>query len=179
MMAEQPVAPEFAIRVGSLEELFEPLDARPTVERRLTTAVREHLLDEWEWVREARPRALRVYAPAGERSDTHEEAVRAAIHQDLRAFCGRLRHARPLARHYKIQMRLGIVLLLGCIMVSALLDRLSEAVLVEGIAQGIVVVGWVALWTPAQYVALEAIPHAFNRRRYAEFAGIDVEFVWI
>jgi hypothetical protein len=75
-------------------------------------------------------------------------------------------------------MRLGILLLLGSIIVSTLLDRLSEAVLVEGVAQGILIVGWVALWSPAQYVALEAIPHAFNRRRYAEFAGIDVQFVW-
>jgi hypothetical protein len=177
-MAEQSAAPEFAIRVGSLEELFEPLDARRTAERRLTEAVRDHLLDEWEWVREAPPQALRVYAPADERSDTDEDAVRAAIHHDLRAFCGPLRHARPVSRHYKIEMRLGILLLLGSIVVSTLLDRLSEAVLVEGVAQGILIVGWVALWSPAQYVALEAIPHAFNRRRYAEFAGVDVEFVW-
>jgi hypothetical protein len=177
-MAEQSAAPEFAIRVGSLEELFEPLDARRTAERRLTEAVRDHLLDVWEWVREAPPLALRVYAPADERSDTDEDAVRAAIHHDLRAFCGPLRHARPVSRHYKIEMRLGILLLLGSIVVSTLLDRLSEAVLVEGVAQGILIVGWVALWSPAQYVALEAIPHAFNRRRYAEFAGVDVEFVW-
>jgi hypothetical protein len=177
-MAEQRAAPEFAIRVDSIDDLFEPLDAGPTAERRLTTAVQDHLLDEWEWVREARPQALTVYAPADQRSDTDEDAVRAAIHHDLRALCGRLRDARPVSRHYRIEMRLGIILLLGSIIISTLLDRLSEAVLVEGVAQGILIVGWVALWSPAQYVALEAIPHAFNRRRYAEFAGVDVEFVW-
>jgi hypothetical protein len=176
-MAEQRAAPEFAIRVDSLDDLFEPLDAGPTAERRLTTAVQDHLLDGWEWVREARPQALTVYAPADQRSDTDEDAVRAAIHHDLRALCGRLRDARPVSRHYRIEMRLGIILLLGSIIISTLLDRLSEAVLVEGVAQGILIVGWVALWSPAQYVALEAIPHAFNRRRYAEFAGVEVQFV--
>jgi hypothetical protein len=176
-MAEQRAAPEFAIRVDSIDDLFEPLDAGPTAERRLTTAVQDHLLDEWEWVREARPQALTVYAPADQRTDTDEDAVRAAIHHDLRALCGRLRDARPVSRHYRIEMRLGIILLLGSIIISTLLDRLSEAVLVEGVAQGILIVGWVALWSPAQYVALEAIPHAFNRRRYAEFAGVEVQFV--
>jgi hypothetical protein len=169
---------EFAIHVPSIDALFEPLDGQPTADRTLAQAVRDHLLDEWEEVRAARPRALRVYVPAAERAGTSEQAVRLAIHRNLGWLSGRLRDARPLRRHMKIEILLGVVLLFCCIAISTLLDRLSEAVLVEGLAQAIVVIGWVALWPPAQYLALEVIPHLVNRRRYAEFADIDVEFVW-
>jgi hypothetical protein len=52
-------------------------------------------------------------------------------------------------------------------------------VLVEGISQGILVVGWVAIWRPAERFVVEVVPHVFNRRRYSEFADIHVRFVWV
>jgi hypothetical protein len=52
-------------------------------------------------------------------------------------------------------------------------------VLVEGISQGILVVGWVAIWRPAERFVVEVVPHVFNRRRYSEFADIHVRSVWV
>ncbi len=60
--------PEFAIRVSSLDQLFNEFDARPVPERPLVDAVHDHLLDEWERVRDSDPRTLFVYAPEAERS---------------------------------------------------------------------------------------------------------------
>jgi hypothetical protein len=44
--------------------------------------------------------------------------------------------------------------------------------------QGILLVGWVALWQPAARFVVEVVPHVLNRRRFAEFADIDVR-VWV
>ena len=85
----------------------------------------------------------------------------------------------PLSRHQKIGARLGIVVLFATILVSSALDHFSDHVLVQGIAQAIVVVGWVAVWTPAARFVVEVMPHVFNRRRFREFAEIDVRFVWV
>jgi hypothetical protein len=74
--------------------------------------------------------------------------------------------------------RIGIGVLFGSIVVSTALDRTSENVLIEGVSQGILVLGWVALWRPAAHFVGEVVPHLFNRRRYAEFADIDVRIVW-
>jgi hypothetical protein len=41
-----------------------------------------------------------------------------------------------------------------------------------------VVIGWVALWDPAQRVAGDIVPHYFVRKRYAELAEIELRFVW-
>jgi hypothetical protein len=170
---------EFAIRLSSIDELFWPLDAAPVPRRDLSADVRWALLDDWERVRDDPPPFLTVYAPAADRERTNEAAVRASIHRSIRAASGRLRDIDPLSRHAKIAAWIGIVVLFLSIIVSSTLDRMSDVVVVEGISQGILVVGWVALWAPAARFVVEVVPHVFNRRRFSEFADIDVRFVWV
>ncbi len=146
--------------------------------RSLDDDVRLHLLDEWERVRKSKPTTLSVYAPAAERSRTDEAAVSAAVRSDLQAHTGRLRRAAPLSRRDRVAAWIGVVIFLLSIAISTTMDRLSTAVLVVGISQGIVVVGWVALWDPVQRVAGDILPHEFARRRYAEFADIPLRFAW-
>jgi hypothetical protein len=168
----------FAILLHSLDELFYPFDATPLPDRLLSSDVRAHLLDEWEWVRKDPPRTLVVWAPEAERADADESALRSAITTSLRAASRPLRIADPMPRSERIATRVGVVALLVCIAISTALDRASEDVLVEGISQGILVVGWVALWLPADRFVAGTVPHFFNRRRYAEFADIELDFRW-
>lgn len=169
---------ELAIRLTSVEDLFAPLDARPVAERSLREDVRLHLLDEWERVRKGRPSTLTVYAPASERGTTDERAVSVAVRANLRAHTRRLHYANPLTHRERIAVWSGVLIFLLTIAISTLLDRISSDVLVVGISQGIVVIGWVALWDPAQRVAGEIIPHHFARTRYAELAEIELRFAW-
>ena len=136
------------------------------------------LLDDWERVRRRQPRELVIYAPETDRSRTNLDAITASIHRSLHSASGPLREIDPLPRYEKVLGRIGIAVLFGSIVVSTALDRTSEDVLVEGVSQGILVLGWVALWRPAARFMGEVVPHLFNRRRYAEFADIDVRIVW-
>ncbi len=74
---------------------------------------------------------------------------------------------------------IGILFLLACVMASTAMDQASENVFIEGLSQGILLVGWVALWRPAERFVVDVAPHMVNRRRFAEFADIDVRFVWV
>lgn len=169
---------EFAIAVNSVEALFGPLDGHPIAQRSLNENVRLHLLDQWDRVREARPSALIVDVAEAERSPSDQEAARAAIRNDLRIHTRPLWRAAPLSRREKIAAWVGIVMFVISIAISTTIDRISTAALVAGVSQGIVVVGWVALWGPTQRVAVDVVPHHFDRKRYAEFAEIDLRFVW-
>jgi hypothetical protein len=175
----RPSTQQFAIRVGSIDQLFWEFDARPVPERTLSGDARWSLLDEWERVRASKPSCLTIYAPESERAETDEDAIRAAVRRSLHKASGPLRQIEPLSRQEKIAARIGIVVLFLSIVVSTAIDRVSEDVVVEGFAQGILVVGWVALWRPAERFVVEVLPHVFNRRRIAEFADIDVRFVWV
>ena len=147
-------------------------------ERSLDEAVRLYLLDEWERVRKTRPSTLTVYALASDRPWTDEQAVGTAVRADLRAHTRRLRQASPLTRREKIAAWTGLIVFLISIVISTSLDQLSSDPLVAGVSQGIVVVGWVALWAPAQTVAVDILPHHFARKRYAELAEVELRFAW-
>jgi hypothetical protein len=175
---EHGLSDEFAIRVGGSDELFAPLQSRPVAERSLDEGVRLYLLDEWERVRKTRPSSLTVYAPASDRARIDEQAVGTAVRADLRAHTRRLREASPLSRRERIAAWTGVILFLISIVISTSLDRLSSDPLVAGVSQGIVVVGWVALWAPAQSVAVDILPHHFARKRYAELAKVELRFAW-
>jgi hypothetical protein len=168
----------FAIRIAAIDDLFAEYDARPIAERPLRDAVRLWLLDEWHHVRHTQPTTLHVHAPTTDRDATDEHAVAVAVRADLRAHRRRLHHANPLNRRERIAVWAGVAIFLLTIAVSTALEHASTAVLVVGISQGIVVIGWVALWDPAQRVAGDIVPHYFLRKRYAELADIDVRFVW-
>ena len=141
--------------------------------------VHDHLLDVWERVRDSPPGALTIILPASERASTDEDGVRAAIRADLRASCGPLRHAGPLSRRDRLTLVVGLFALVVTIGVSTVLVRLTDDLVVAGIAEGITLIGWVAMWGPADHFFTAVVPHAFNRRRYREFADLDVRFSWI
>jgi hypothetical protein len=168
----------YAIRIPAIDDLFVAFDAGPVAERPLRDDVRLWLLDEWERVRKTRPSTLHVHAPASERVATDEHAVGVAVRADLLAHTRRLHHANPLNHRERIAVWAGVIIFLITIAISTALDNASTAVLVAGISQAIVVIGWVALWDPAQRVAGDIVPHYFLRKRYAELAKIELRFVW-
>jgi hypothetical protein len=179
MADAEPSTPEFAIRLSSIEQLFWDFDARPVAKRTLSGDARWHLLDEWERVRQAEPSHLIIYAPESDRESTDEDAVREAIWSSLRKSSGPLRRIDPLSRQEKVAAWIGIAVLLVCVIASTAMDQATDDLIVQGLSQGILLVGWVALWRPAERFVVEVVPHVFNRRRFAEFADIDVRFVWV
>ena len=170
---------EFAIRLGSVDDLFESFDARPIANRPLNYEARMSLLDQWELSRDAEPSSLRLYLPESERPSTDEAAVRAAIRSDLTLASGSLRDVDPLTRSDRIAAWIGIVLLFVCITASTAIDRATDELVLQGVSQAILLLGWVALWDPAARLVTQILPHYFNRRRFAEFADIDVRFDWV
>jgi hypothetical protein len=174
-----PQTPEFAIRLNSIDQLFWEFEAGPVAGRTLSGDARWYLLDEWERVRHTEPSHLTVYAPESERADTDEDAVREAIWTSLHKSSGPLRRIDPLSRQEKVSAWIGVAVLLACVWASTGMDQLTDNLVVQGLSQGILLVGWVALWRPAERFVVEVVPHVFNRRRFAEFADIDVRFVWV
>jgi hypothetical protein len=172
------VPAEFAIRVSSVDDLLDSYDARPVAERPLNYEVRTALLDSWERTRHSEPEHLIIEAPATEREITDEQQVRSAISAMLDAASGPLRHLDPLSRSDRVAAVIGLATFFLCIVVSTALDQLSDNPFLQGLSQGILLLGWVALWEPAARLVTEVMPHVFNRRRYAEFADIEIRFSW-
>ena len=177
-MTDRRAPSEFAIRLASIDDLFEPYDARPVAERPLNYDARTELLDAWERSRDSGPRFLTLEVPESERAVTDEQAVRESIASTLELASGPLGHLDPLSRSDRVAAAIGLATFFLTIVVSTALDQLSDNPFLQGLSQAILLLGWVALWDPAARLVTEVMPHVFNRRRYAEFADIDVRFAW-
>ncbi len=173
-------ARRFAIRLDSVDDLFWPYDARPIAERAVNVDVRWALIDEWDRARHLNPTSLTLVVPATERATTDEGAVTAAIHASLRRASGPMRRIDPQTRQEKVATWLGVFVWFLSIAISIAIDKWGgDDVIDSALSQGIVLVGWVALWPPASRLLTEVAPHAFNRRRFAEFAAIEIRFEWV
>ena len=73
---------------------------------------------------------------------------------------------------------MGIVLLFVCIIASTAIDRATDEIVLQGVSQAILLLGWVALWDPAARLVTEILPHFFNRRRFRSSRTSKSRFSW-
>ena len=169
---------EFAIRVSSVQELFDPFSAEPLEWRPLRDAVRERLLDAWIDTWEDRPESLTVQVPSGDRSDGLGPRLQAAIRHDLETTYETSRRFDVFTRSERRQAQIAFLFLVACQLAASLVDRVtgSEAFF-DSLAQGLVVLGWVALWGPAQQV-FRAVSRRLASKRYRELAQVEIYVEW-
>ena len=103
----------------------------------------------------------------------------AALYASLRSASGPLRRVDPLSRQDRVAAWIGVLVFFFSVALSTAIDQADADVLSASLSQGVLVVGWVALWLPATRVVVQVIPHLFNRRRFAELSRLDVRFAWV
>jgi hypothetical protein len=170
---------KFGIRVASVDDLLDPLSVEPLEERPLRDEIRERILYAWIDTREERPGHLVVQMPADQRRPELDRSLPAAIRNDLEQTYEESGRLRTFTRSERHEAWIGIGFLTVCLTLAGILDDISgDEGLLDGIAQGIIVLGWVALWRPAQrYV--EAVSRRLNRSRYRELSRVAIELDWV
>ena len=141
----------FAIRIPSVDDLLDPYSAEPLERRPLREEVRERLLREWIDTRDERPSHLIVQLPTDLRRDDLGREMAAAIRNDLERTWEQSGRLRTFSRGERHEAWLAFAFLAVCLFLSSMVDKVGgDDGLLDGISQGIVVLGWVALWRPAQ-----------------------------
>jgi hypothetical protein len=171
------VAP-FAIRAPSLDELLDPYSVEPLDRRPLREDVRERILRAWIDARRERPSHLSVELPATEKRERLGPSLQTAIRNDFVATYEASKGFHVFTRGERREAEIAFLFLIVCLLASSLVDRATanEALFI-GISQGLVVLGWVAMWQPAQQV-FEAVSRRLNHGRYRELSEVPIEIVW-
>jgi hypothetical protein len=169
-----------AIRVPSVEALFDAWSPEPLERRPLSDEARQRIADGWiEASRHKQhPEGLSLTLPAGERGDGLEEAILAAIRHDMETM-------RVDARHHWIrravaprETRIGFLVFLFALVIAGIIDFGSEeGSLSTMLSQTFVVLAWVALWGPA-YRLMTAASFRLGRRSFEQLAGAEIEIRW-
>jgi hypothetical protein len=167
---------ELAIRVPSLEALFDAWSAEPMERRPLSDEARERILDTWTQARKHATESptLALSLPESERREGLEQTIGAAVHRDMETMAVESRHHWIRRSLRPRESKIGIVLFFVALAIGAVIDwGAGETFL----GQVFVVFAWVALWAPA-YRVIIAASFRLARKYFIELADADVRIDW-
>jgi hypothetical protein len=168
---------ELAIRVPSVDALFDAWSAEPMERRPLSDEARERIVDEWTHVRKdaTRDPTVTLRLPEAERRDGLENTIAAAVHADMETMAVDSRRHWIRRSFRPRESKIGIVLFFVAVTIAALIDYGDTGDSFFG--QVFVVLSWVALWGPA-YRVITAASFRFARKYFIELSQADVRVVW-
>lgn len=161
------------ITLRELKQLFNTLDPAPFHEKDLDPAAEEYIVSA---VRElgSQPSRLMLQLPQG---TTDDEAC-GAVEAIRNYFADRTRHAREQLRllfvRGVISLLIGLAFLATCLSVRELLMatvQRGDAILSEGL----LILGWVAMWKPVEIFLYDWWPDLDKRRVFERIAHMQIE----
>jgi hypothetical protein len=169
----------FAIRVPSVDDLLDPYSTESLERRPLRDEIRERILLAWIDAREERPSHLSVELPAQESEHAPAASIQEAVRNDFVETFRSSTRFHVFTRGERREAAVAFVFLILCLLGSSLIDSVTrDDALFSGISQGLLVLGWVAMWQPAQQV-FQAVSRWLSRGRYRELSQVPIEIEWV
>lgn len=165
------------IRIRRIDQLLEPLGPSPFSENgeALRRDAEDHLVDFAGEYGRTEPLQLTVHAPMSIKP--HAAEITRAIHAHFT-----LAHTR-CRRRYLRRMRIGRALLIAgiavlgiALLLRALLGDPGDRAVIEAIREGLLILGWVALWRPLDILLFERLDEHQSSALLQRLAQIPVGF---
>jgi len=184
-MATEPLIPVYRregedtlieIRLREVRQLFHTLDPAPFREKDLDEAAEQYLLEACREAGSHRPLRLVVHLPRPEAQSDAARTLADAVHN---YFGYRERQLRTdtfrLLRFGAFSFALGLGFLVACLVLRRWL--VARPLLVDRaiVDEGLLILGWVAMWRPTEALLYDWWPLAWRRTLLRRLASIPVE----
>lgn len=161
------------LKLRELRQLFHHLDPAPFREKDLDPAAEQYIVDAVRELGNFRPIRLVVHVPAAEAASPDARELPGAI---AHYFDYRARQVRSelaaLLRRGAVSLAIGVAFLAACLWLRRTVTHLGG----EGMfAEGLLIIGWVALWRPVEIFLYDWWPIFRRQRRLAAIARMPVE----
>lgn len=163
------------IRVQHIDQLFDSLDPSPFHEKSLSHDAEDYIVDFAGEYGDKEPLRLIVHAPSSIKP--HAMEIAGAVHAHFE-----LAHAQCL-RRYQRRMRIGRTSLLTgitvlgiALLLRALLGQLGDRATIVAIREGLLILGWVAMWRPVEILLFERLENHQNSALLDRLARVPVDF---
>jgi hypothetical protein len=168
---------DIPIQLRTPDDLFDHFDPSPVVSRRLNDGASAYLLASLKQRPERGPIVVVVRLPHDLRSETMEAALRSSISSHFQRLSNTVDSDIKLIRSTaRMFVPIGFLIMCVCMTVSELLTTRTERLLFHSIAEGVLVLGWVALWAPFDYLLFGALPLTKKRSFYKRLANAGMRF---
>ncbi|MGZ3392237.1 MAG: hypothetical protein ACXVCF_21945 [Isosphaeraceae bacterium] len=168
-------AARIEIRLRRLQQLFNSLDPSPFHERDLDQEAEDYIVESADEFPLPTPLHLVVYLPEDELPSSGSFDVPLAIHNYFayRLSEGR-RRLRLFFREGRVALGIGLAFLFVCVVLRQLALATKGGAVSEIAAEGLLIVGWVAMWRPLEIFLYEWWPIRRRCRILAKLAKIPV-----
>ncbi len=147
------------INLTRLAQLFNSLDPSPFHERDLDQDAEEYIVESAEEIPGQRPLALVIHLPADQVPEKGAPSLIEAIHN---YFAYREAHQRRrlrlLFQDGRIALITGLVFLFSCVLLRELINSFGHSAASDILGEGLLIIGWVAMWRPLEIFLYEWVP---------------------
>jgi len=163
------------ISLSRMAQLFNSLDPSPFHERDLDQDAEDYIVGSAEEISRQRPLSLVIHLPADQLPETGAPDLGEAIHN---YFAYRETHERRrlrlLFRDGRIALVTGLAFLFCCVLLRELAFSFGRGAVSDIVGEGMLIIGWVAMWRPLQIFLYEWVPIRRHCRILAKLARIPV-----
>ena len=176
-MTKAPRQCTIELRVERISHLFDPFDPFPIPSRDLAKSAEEFILG---WAREL-PRdadiRILIHMPEGEAQSPEAKGLKEAIARHFTSSAERVsRDLNELFRVGRLSLAIGLGVLAACIIGGRMITGLmGEGPVTRLLAEGLLILGWVANWRPIEIFLYDWWPLAQRRRLHQQLAAAPVE----
>ena len=163
------------VLVRSPDELFERLDPTPVADRHLEEKVEQFIIHQAEEKRSAEYRLVVRIPGTASAPDAAEIASAIGHHFRHRAEEESAR-LRALIVDGRRDVMIGLLFLFVCGAAALFAVRVLTPTLGVFVEQGLLILGWVALWRPADLFLYDLRPIRRRRDLFAALSRMDVRF---
>jgi hypothetical protein len=167
------------LRLRELNQLFDSFDPAPFHEKDLDHDAEEFVVS---WAQEypvGAPLVFRLHLPRDQERLEPQRTVQEAVanYFTYRADLARLDVRRTLQLG-RTSMIVGILFLAVCTVVRALLEGIGQEGWLRVVEEGLLIIGWVAMWRPIELLLYDWWPQLKMKRVYDNLARMRVEAVF-
>jgi hypothetical protein len=164
------------IRLSSLQQLFNSFDPSPFHDKELDKEAEDYIVGSADEYPLARPLRLVMLLPAERMAPEDPAIVRQAV-ANYFTYRGHeaARRLRFQLREGRISLAIGLLFLLACVLIRQLAIGIEGTTLSQIVAEGFLILGWVAMWRPLQISLYDWWPIRHQVRLYAKLVAMPVE----
>ena len=163
------------MRLSRLAQLFNSLDPSPFHERDLDHDAEEYIIGSAEEIARQRPLRLVIHLPADQVPQSGPHDLGETIHNyfSYRA-AHEERRLRTLFRDGRIALVTGLIFLLCCMVLRELAFSFEPGAVSDIVGEGMLIIGWVAMWRPLEIFLYEWVPIRRRCRILAKLVKMPV-----
>jgi hypothetical protein len=161
------------IRLHTLAQLYDAMDPAPFHDKALDPRAEDYILSCARESAAHEPVTLRVHGPPELREHAGEIASAVHAHFGL-ALQAAERHGRQRVRTGRGALVLGLVVLVTSLVLRSLLPD-YESTALDAIREGLLILGWVALWRPVEILLFERWESRQELQRLRALAQARIE----